>query len=198
MRNSSTHYNNRKTFTTKLKDGTTVTLREYDRFKVRGEVAYSHFMSPLSPKQIERLNELRDQWAASEEHVGPYYHDNPNVPYGELTIKNVSIINRKEKPTAAELFAEDHFFESITRDSGIKKMTLKNHVATVSTGLYSSEGVTPCSFDDELAPSSEVICEGMIYFTKYGRPAIALTAVYSVGDPIYLDRSKYKKHTVAA
>ena len=75
MRNSSSHNNNRKTITTNLKDGTPITLREYDRFTVRGEVAYSHFLSPLSPKQIERKNERRDEWAKSEDHVGPYYHD---------------------------------------------------------------------------------------------------------------------------
>ena len=200
MHNSSTHNTNRKTISTNLKNGAPITLREYDRFTVRGEVAYSHFKSPLSPKQIENKNKRRDEWAKSEGNVGPYYHDDPSVPYGELVIKNADIVSRYPgQTTNAELFAMDHLFESTNHDYGIKKMNMKNHVATVSTGLYSSEGVTPCSFDDELAPGSEVICEGMIYFTKYGRPAIALTKVYSVGDPVYLDRTKYtKKHAVAA
>ncbi len=199
MRNSSSHNNNRKTISTNLKDGTPITLREYDRFTVRGEVAYSHFLSPLSPKQIERKNERRDEWSKSEENAGPYYHDDPNVPYGELTIKNVDIISRcPGRTTDSERFAMDHLFESTNHDHGIKKMNLKNHVATVATGIYASDGITQCSFDDELAPGSEVVAEAMIYFTKYGRPAIALTKVYSVGDPIYLDRSQYKKRTVAA
>ena len=191
--------NTRRTVTVSLKDGTSVTLREYDRITVRGEVAYSHFMSPLSPKQIENKNKRRDEWAKSEDHVGPYYHDNPNVPYGELTLNNVCIVNRNpDRLNNAELFAQDHIYESSTYDFGVKKMNMKNHVATIATGIFSSDGITQCAFDDELAPGNEVVAEAMIYFTKYGRPAIALTGVYSVGDPAYLDRSQYKKRAVAA
>ena len=145
MHNSSTHNTNRKTISTNLKNGAPITLREYDRFTVRGEVAYSHFKSPLSPKQIENKNKRRDEWAKSEGNVGPYYHDDPSVPYGELVIKNADIVSRYPgQTTNAELFAMDHLFESTNHDYGIKKMNMKNHVATVSTGLYSSEGVTLC------------------------------------------------------
>ena len=75
---------------------------------------------------------------------------------------------------------------------------MKNHIASVSTAKLIGDEIIPYEFEDELAPDSEVICKGMIYFTKQGNPAIALTEVISVGEPVYLDRSKYQKKPVAA
>ena len=186
--------------TVTLKDGSSITLRDNDRFTVRGQICYSHFLSPLSPKQIESKNDRRDKWAKSEDRVGPYYHDDPNVPYGELTIKNVDIISRcPGRTTDSERFALDHFFESVNFDHGIKKMSLKHYAAQLSTGAMNNEGqFMNCPFDDELNLGSEVICEGIIYFTKTGKPAIELTGVYTVGAPVYLDRSKYRNKRAAA
>ncbi len=186
----------RNTVNVTLKDGTTIKLHGYESFMVKGEVAFSHFLTPLSPAMIKNKNELRDEWAKNGS--GPYYKDDVNVPYSEITLKNVSILPKHEQfLTYGEQFAMNRFYESV-KFPGVPKINLKNHIASVSTAKLIGEEIVPSEFEDELAPDTEVLCKGMIYFTKQGNPAIALTEVISVGEPVYLDRSKYQKKLVAA
>ena len=172
------------TTTITLKDGTTIKLRGHETFYVRGKVAFSHFLSPVSSKMIENRNALRREWAENgSENV---YQEDVNSPYREMVLKEVSISRKYDNfTTYGETFAKSRFFVSSnpTRDL---KMDLKNYRNKVKTSKLIGEDVIPCGFEDELAVGSEVICKGLIFLNKEGRPSIALVEVTSVGEPVYL------------
>lgn len=173
---------NSTTFT--LKDGTIIKLRGRETFYVRGKVAFSHFLSPVSAAMINKRNALRKEWAESGS--GTFFLEDVNSPYREIVLKDVSISPKYGKfTTYAETFAMSRFFVSSnpTRDL---KMNLKNYRNKVRMSKLIGDDVIPCDFEDELAVGSEVICKGLIFLTKEGHPCISLVEVTSVGEPVYL------------
>lgn len=195
MDNRSKSKKNRRTVTVTLKDGKTATLKAFEEVEIRGNVAFSHFLTPISRKAIEMKNEKRSKWA-EQNRDKTYYLEDVNNPYAEISLTSVSIVNNGSY-TDADRFVEDRFYES-RNAPGVKRANFKNYVSTVSTAMIDDSGnVASYTFDDEIALDSEVICKGQIYITKNGNPAIALTEVISIGEPQYLDRSKYQKSKAA-
>ena len=178
---------NLQTKTVSLKDGTNATVTNGDTFIVRGEVGFSHFLTPLSKQQIANKNNRRSIWAKTK--AGPYYMDDVNKPYGELIVYDASI-KSSGALTDAERTAMDKFYESSVCP-GLPALRLKSYNAPVSTGKMINNLIIECSFDDELAPGTEVICEGRFFINRNGSLAIALKSVTTLGNPVYIDRTRY-------
>ena len=181
------NYSSKKTVY--LKDGTTAKITIGDTFTVTGKVGFSHFLTPLSKQQIANKNKRRSIWAKTK--AGPYYMDDVNKPYGELIVHDASI-KSSGALTDAERTAMDKFYESSVCP-GLPALRLKSYNAPVSTGKMINNLIIECSFDDELAPGTEVICEGRFFNNGNNRLCIALISVATIGDPVYLDRTKYSR-----
>ena len=178
--------------TIKLKNGKTVKLRGHETFYVRGQVAFSHFLTPVSSRTIEKKNAIRDEW--TKKGSGPFYSENVNLPYREIVLKNVSLVPKNDKfITYGERFAKDKFYGT-AKVAGAPKIDLKNYLTTVKMAKRIGDEDIPCDFEGELAPDSDVICEGVIYFNKEGKPGIALGEVVSVGEPRYFQKKSYKSN----